>query len=95
MIQSYRDSRTRRFAEGSRVKAFVEIVRKAEMKLDQLDAATKREDLDLPGNRLEVLKGSRTERHDIRIDDQWRIFFEWRNGSKGPTNVQIIGHHEG
>ncbi|MFZ0258294.1 MAG: plasmid maintenance system killer protein, partial [Gammaproteobacteria bacterium] len=59
MIVSFRDKRTREFAAGIRVKAFAAFGRKAELKLDQLDAATSLLDLDLPGNRLEALKGNR------------------------------------
>jgi proteic killer suppression protein len=55
MIVSFRDKRTREFAEGKRVKAFEGFTRKAEMKLDQLDAAVSLRDLELPGNRLEGL----------------------------------------
>lgn len=60
MILGYRDKRTREFAAGKRVKAFESFAHKAEMKLDQLEAATSLEDLAvLPGNRLEALKGDR------------------------------------
>jgi proteic killer suppression protein len=52
MIVSFRDKRTRGFAEGNRVKAFSRFERKAEMKLDELESATSLLDLDLPGNRL-------------------------------------------
>lgn len=93
MIVSYRDKRTREFAEGKRVKAFDGIQRKAEMKLDQLDAATTLADLDLPGNRLEALKGDRKGRYSIRINDQWRICFAWPRGSTGPVHVEIVDYH--
>jgi proteic killer suppression protein len=93
MIASYRDKRTRDFAEGKRVKAFDGIQRKAELKLDQLDAATALSDLDLPGNRLEALKGDRKEQYSIRINDQWRICFEWAGGATGPVNVEIVDYH--
>lgn len=93
MILSYRDKRTLRFAEGSRVKAFDGFAHKAELKLDQLDAATILGDLDLPGNRLEALKGDRKGQYSIRINDQWRICFAWPKGSKGPTNVEIVDYH--
>lgn len=93
MIQSYRDKRTRSFAAGSRVKAFDGFARKAELKLDQLDAATTPRDLDLPGNRLEALKGDRKGQYGIRINDQWRVCFEWPSGSKGPSNVEIVDYH--
>jgi proteic killer suppression protein len=93
MIVSYRDKRTRDFAEGRRVKAFDGIARKAELKLDQLDAATATRDLDLPGNRLEALKGGRKGQYSIRINDQWRICFEWPDKSPGPANVEIVDYH--
>ncbi len=93
MIASYRDNRTRDFAEGTRVNAFDGIQRKAEMKLDQLDAATALPDLDLPGNRLEALKGDRKGQYSIRINDQWRICFEWPGGSPGPVHVEIVDYH--
>ena len=59
MIVSFRDKRTREFAEGNRVKAFASIEHRAEMRLDQLDSATSLRDVDLPGNHLEALKGDR------------------------------------
>lgn len=93
MIVSYRDKRTREFSEGKRVKAFDGVQRKAEMKLDQLDAATTLADLDLPGNRLEALKGDRKGRYSIRINDQWRICFAWPGGSTGPVHVEIVDYH--
>jgi proteic killer suppression protein len=93
MIVSFRDKRTRTFAAGNRVKAFAGIERKAEMKLDQLDSAMSLLDLDLPGNRLEALKGDRKGQYSIRINDQWRICFEWPKGSPGPVNVEIVDYH--
>ncbi len=93
MIVSFRDKRTRKFAEGKWVKAFAGFDRKVEMRLDQLDAAISLLDLDLPGNRLEALKGDRKGQYSIRINDQWRICFEWPKGTPGPVNVEIIDYH--
>ncbi len=93
MIVSFRDKRTREFAEGNRVKAFASFERKAEMRLDQLDAATSLLDLELPGNRLEALKGGRKGQYSVRINAQWRICFEWPKGSRGPVNVEIVDYH--
>ena len=93
MIVSYRDKRTRVFAEGKRVKAFDGIHRKAELKIDQLDAATAIRDLNLPGNRLEALKGDRQGQYSIGINDQWRVCFEWPDRSPGPANVEIVDYH--
>jgi proteic killer suppression protein len=93
MIVSFRDKRTKELAEGNRVKAFSGFERKAELKLDQLEAATSLLDLGLPGNRLEALKGDRQGQYSIRINDQWRICFEWPKGSPGPINVEIVDYH--
>ncbi len=93
MIVDFRDKRTREFAEGKRVQAFAGFARKAEMRLDQLDAARSLIDLDLPGNHLEALKGDRKGQYSVRINDQWRICFEWPKGSPGPGNVEIVDYH--
>lgn len=93
MIASFGDKRTQEFAQGKRVKAFSGFEYKAEMKLDQLDSATSLLDLDLPGNRLEALKGNLKGQYSIRINDQWRICFEWPKGTPGPIKVQIIDYH--
>lgn len=93
MIVSYRDKRTRSFAMGQRVKAFDGIARKLSMKLDQLDAATSLRDLDLPGTRLEAWSGDRKGQYSIRVNDQWRICFEWPKGAEGPVNVEVVDYH--
>lgn len=94
MVVSFRDKRTRDFAGGKYVKAFSGFSRQAELKLDQLDAATTLKDLAaLPGNHLERLKGDRKGQFSIRINDQWRICFEWPDGSPGPANVEIVDYH--
>jgi len=94
MIRSYRDKRTRDFADGKRVKTLDGIARKASMKLDQLDAAISLDDIAaLPGNRFEALKGDRKGQYSIRVNDQWRVCFEWPRGSKGPLNVEIVDYH--
>jgi proteic killer suppression protein len=93
MIVSFRDRRTGEFAAGKRVKAFARFERKAEMRLDQLDSARSLQDLDLPGNRLEALKGGRKGQYSIRINDQWRICFEWPKGAPGPVKVEIVDYH--
>ena len=94
MILSYRDERTGDFARGKRVKAFSGIERSARLKLDRLEAATSISDLAaLPGNRFEALKGKRKGQYSIRINDQWRVCFEWPERSPGPTNVEIVDYH--
>ena len=94
MIVSFRDKRTRDFAAGKRVKAFAGFDRTARMKLDRLEAATSLRDLAaLPGNRFEALRGKRVGQFSIRINDQWRICFEWLDSAPGPTKVEIVDYH--
>lgn len=94
MIVSYGDKRSRDFASGKRVKPFTGIERAARLKLDRLRAALSLKDLAaLPGNHLEVLTGDRRGQYSIRINDQWRVCFEWPKGARGPTNVSIVDYH--
>jgi antitoxin HigA-1 len=93
MIVSYRDRKTKRFACGKNVKEFSGFARQAELRLERLEAATSLRDLAaLLGNRFEALKGNRHQ-YSIRINDQWRICFEWPNGASGPINVEIVDYH--
>ena len=94
MIVSYRDRKTKRFACGKNVKEFSGFARQAELRLERLEAATSLRDLAaLPGNRFEALKGNRQGQYSIRINDQWRICFEWPQGADGPENVEIVDYH--
>ena len=94
MIVSHRDKRTGDFAAGERVKAFSGIEQAARLKIDRLEAATALQDLAaLPGNRFEALKGDRKGQYSIRINDQWRICFEWPKGLPGPQHVEIVDYH--
>ena len=68
------------------------IVRTALRKLDMLNAAYRLEDLrEPPGNQLEALKGNLAGFHSIRINDQWRICFSWRDGDA--HDVEIVDYH--
>jgi proteic killer suppression protein len=94
MVGGYRDKRTRDFALGRRVKAFSGIERSGRLKLDRLEAAVTLRDLAaLPGNRFEVLKGDRKGQYSIRMNDKWRICFEWREELPGPLHVEIVDYH--
>jgi toxin HigB-1 len=94
LIVGYRDKRTRDFAAGKRVKAFFGIDRAARLKLDRLEAAVVLKDLAvLPGNRFEALRGDRKGQYSIRINGQWRVCFEWIEGTPGPSNVEIVNYH--
>jgi len=60
--------------------------------VDQLDSVESLEDLKVPpGNRLEALSGSRKGQFSIRINEQYRVCFEWT--SSGPDNVEIVDYH--
>ena len=68
------------------------MARSALKKLLLLDAADSIQDLrSPPGNRLERLTGNRKGQHSIRINDQWRLCFEWKAGRA--TNVEIVDYH--
>ncbi len=73
--------------------AFSGFERTARRKLNELDAATTIGDLKRPGSRLEALKGNRQGQWSIRINDRWRICFEWPKDLNGPTNVEIVDYH--
>jgi len=69
-----------------------DIQRIARRKLLLLNAAPDLNSLRVPpGNRLEALKGGRSGQHSIRVNDQWRICFEWKNGSA--SHVEIVDYH--
>jgi toxin HigB-1 len=92
MIRRFRDKRTEALYQGEYVPSFQAIRAAALRKLDMLDAATDLRDLrSPPGNRLEALQGDRAGQHGIRINDQWRICFVWRNG--GAEDVEIVDYH--
>ena len=94
MIVSYRDKRTRDFAEGRRVRAFSGFERAARLKLDRLEAAYSLSDLTvLPGNHFEAMRGDRRGQYSIRINNQWRVCFEWPQGYPGPVGVEIVDYH--
>ena len=93
MIVSYRDKRTRDFAARKRVNAVSGIERAARLRLDRLEAALSLKDLaGLPGNRFEVLVGDHKGQYSIRVNDRWRICFEWPETSPGPVNVENVDY---
>jgi len=92
LIRSFYDKDTQALYEGRLVRRFVGIRAQAERRLQILDSATSLQDLGaLRSNRLEALKGDRQGQYSIRVNDQWRICFEWR--SDGPHRVEIVDYH--
>lgn len=93
MIRSLKGRIAEAIAAGRRPKGFPpDLVRRAENKLAMIEAAARLEDLRAPpANRLEALKGDRKGQHSIRINDQWRVCFIWKDD--GAHEVEIVDHH--
>ena len=96
MIASFGDEATEEIFNGENTKAArripVSIWKTAFRKLDMVNAAHELRDLAVPpGNRLEALRGTLTGKHSIRINDQFRIVFRWKDGNA--YEVQIKDYH--
>ena len=92
MIRSFRDADTEALFHDELVPRFRSIERPARRKLLYLNRARVLQDLKVPpGNRLEALRGDRKGQHSIRINDQWRICFRWRED--GVHDVEIVDYH--
>jgi proteic killer suppression protein len=93
MIQSFANSETEHlFATGKSRRLPPDILKRAIMRLTQLNAATRIDDLRLPpSNHLEALSHDRSEQWSIRINNQWRICFRFSNGDA--FDVEIVDYH--
>ena len=93
VIKSFADKRTAVIFAGYAVRGLPwQLQGRARAKLLALDAAKQLDDLRVPpGNRLEALHGDRRGQHSIRINDQWRICFVWRNSEA--SDVEIVDYH--
>jgi toxin HigB-1 len=93
MIQSFADEEAALIWLGRRSRRLPFDMQVAALrKLRILNQARALSDLRVPpGNRLEALKGNRAGQYSIRVNDQWRICFAWREG--GPADVQIVDYH--
>ncbi len=93
MIQGFADRETALIWSGQRSRRLPgDIQAIALRKLQLLNQARRLDDLRAPpGNRLEALKSERAGQYSIRINDQWRICFTWREG--GPADVEIVDYH--
>lgn len=93
VIIRFADHDTERLFHRERIgRLSPELHRAALRKLLMLDAATDLRELRVPpGNRLEALRGSRAGQHSIRVNDQWRICFVWRNGNV--QDVELVDYH--
>ena len=92
MLKSFSCKETHALFEGGNPRRFRAIQVVAERKLTQLDAAATLDFLRVPpGNRLEALRGDRKGQHSIRVNDQWRICFKFKNGDI--FDVEIVDYH--
>ncbi len=93
MIRSFRDRDSERLFHGWPAKRLPgDIQCRARMRLERIDAATTLEDLcEPPSHRLEALSGKRQGQYSIRINDQWRVCFEWHDGNA--YEVEIVDYH--
>jgi len=93
VIKSYRDKEAEKLAQGRFSRRLpAEIQRRAKMRMERIEAAVELDDLRVPpSHRLELLKGDRAGRYSIRINAQWRICFDWRDGNA--YDVEIVDYH--
>ncbi len=93
MIKSFKCRNTETLFHRQPYKKLAGDIRKiARRKLLMIDAASRLDDLRVPpGNRLERLKGKRSGQHSMRINDQWRICFAWKDGDA--VDVEICDYH--
>jgi proteic killer suppression protein len=92
VIKSFRCKDTEKLAARDRVRRFVNIERVAQRKLEMLGAATNLEDLKVPlSNHFEKLVGDRDGQYSIRVNLQWRVCFEWKDGHA--HQVEIVDYH--
>jgi len=92
VIRSFGDKRSEELFQDAVVGEFQAIARRAKRKLEAVNAARRLNDLLVPpSNRLEKLKGDLKRFHSIRINDQWRVIFVWRDGDA--YEVSIVDYH--
>jgi proteic killer suppression protein len=93
MIASFRDKETEQLWRSGRNRRLpADLQRRAFKKLAILNAAVTLDNLRVPpGNQLEALKGSRAGQHSIRVNDQYRVCFVWRDGNA--FGVEIVDYH--
>jgi len=92
LIKSFGCKETKRLFDGERVRRFQSFEVQARDKLELLDAAIALSVLAvIPGNRLESLRGDRKGQFSIRINQQWRICFKWKDGDS--LDVEIVDYH--
>lgn len=94
MIRSFKCKDTASLFHDQSVRRFAQIQKVARRKLEMIEAASRLDDLrSPPGNRLEALRGGRSEQYSVRVNDQFRICFIWRDNAA--WDVEIVDYHKG
>jgi proteic killer suppression protein len=92
VIRSFGDKQTEDLFADRLVHAFQSVARRGKRKLEAVNAASRLEDLKVPpSNQLEKLKGDLKDFHSVRVNDQWRVIFKWRDGNA--EEVRIVDYH--
>src|SRR5438067_305170 len=93
-LPQYLDKRLQQFVAGYRVRDFQSFERQLKKRLTMLEDAQSKDDLRLlPSNHFEALTGDRKGQFSIRINQQWRICFEWPEGTERPFNIEVVDYH--
>ncbi len=92
MIRSFGDKRTQALFDDEVVRDFATVARRAKRKLEAIHAAIRLDDLTVPpSHQLEKLRGNLRDSYSVRINDQWRVIFQWRDGDA--FDVRIVDYH--
>ena len=91
MIRSFKDKETEEVWFSQRSRKFQSVAQRAHARLSALNAARELKDLSIPSYRLEKLAGDREGQYSVRINDQYRICFRWRD--KHAYEVEIVDYH--
>jgi proteic killer suppression protein len=93
-LPHYRDKRLQQFVAGYRVRDFQSFERQLKKRLAILEEAQSKDDLRLlPSNHFEALLGDRKGQCSIRINQQWRLCFEWSENEHRAVNIEVVDYH--
>src|SRR5689334_23783328 len=94
-LPQYRDERLQQFVAGYRVRVFQSFERQLKKRLAILEEAQGKDDLRLlPSNHLEALSGDRKGQFSIRINQQWRLCFEWPESENHAVQIEVVDYNE-
>ena len=93
-LPRYRDKRLQQFVAGYRVRDFQSFERQLKKRLTILEEAQSKEDLRLlPSNHFEALLGDRKGQFSIRMNQQWRLCFEWSESENRAVTIEVVDYH--